>query len=117
MVSNLSALVAAADESTNDILSLFEVFKYFSKFKNINQQLAVVTSRLLTLVFSKSEKIENAVIKFFQSKFFDEKQKTKLLVHQFINHVQNASVSDLVSIEQIVSKIRKENNEFLFEFW
>jgi hypothetical protein len=73
VVSNFSALVAAADDSTMDILSLFEVFKYFSKFKNISQQLTLVTSRLLSLVFSKSEKIENAVIKFFQSKFFDEK--------------------------------------------
>jgi hypothetical protein len=35
VVFNLSALVAAAEDSTNDILSLFESFGYFSKFKNI----------------------------------------------------------------------------------
>lgn len=35
VVFNLSALVAAAEDSTNDILSLFELFGYFSKFKNI----------------------------------------------------------------------------------
>ena len=34
VVLNLSAL-AAAEDSTNDILSLFELFGYFSKFKNI----------------------------------------------------------------------------------
>ena len=35
VVFNLSALVAAAEDSTNDILSLFELFGYFDKFKNI----------------------------------------------------------------------------------
>ena len=72
LIRNLSALVAAADDSTNDILSLFELLKYFSKFKNIEQQLSAATSRLLTLVFNKNERIENAVIKFFYEKFFDQ---------------------------------------------
>ncbi len=72
---------------------------------------------MLTLVFSKNEKIENAVIKFFQAKFFDQNQEIKPLSAKFSSHLKNASVSDLVCIEKIVTKIRKEDEKFLFEFW
>ena len=57
-------------------------------------------------------RVQNAVTKFFQSVYFDENKPLDHLFLQFISLIQNATVSDLVCIEEIMNRLKSDENKF-----
>lgn len=52
VIDSLSALVGAATESTNDIVTVLRVLSYFKKNFKLETELQHATSRALTLAFN-----------------------------------------------------------------
>ena len=113
IVDALSALVGAATDSTNDILEVLRMLAYIKSAFPQEPTLEHAIGRALTLAFSSKPQIRNGIDKFFSETYFNKKDLTEESINRIAKLVQDAKVTDLVCIEEIMPRCArdKENLE------
>ena len=71
VIKTLTLVVAAAEESSTDIIAVLDAFKYFRKTFEMNNEMQRAVSRLLTLVFNGKDTIKSRLISFFSDTYLD----------------------------------------------
>ena len=110
IVDALSALVGAATDSTNDILEVLRMLAYIKSAFPREPTLEHAIGRALTLAFSSKPQIRNGIDKFFSETYFNKKDLTEESINRIAKLVQDAKVTDLVCIEEIMPRCARDKD-------
>ena len=100
-------MMMLSSKSQGDTIEAIKVFKLLYQYGIKDSKNGI--KKMLTLIFSKDESIQNAVVETYEQIYFEKSQSARDKSNSLLELMDGATLTDITCIEELLNKFIKKD--------